>query len=102
MHRGEGGKKEDKKSSTEVAVLDIDDCVDAEYGNAYQYRDEPEGVGGRSPAGVKTGSGEEEKDEERPSLGVITHVAEDTHEALSDDDDLEMRIHVGLDALVEE
>ena len=55
-----------------------------------------------SPVGAEARSGEEENDEEYPGFGVIGHVAEDAHDALADDDDLKMRIHVGLDALVEE
>ena len=33
---------------------------------------------------------------------MVADVAEDAHDALADDDDLEVRIDVGLDALVEE
>ena len=49
-------------------------------------------------AGSQACSEEKENGEEGVGLGVIGDVAKDAHEALADDDDLEARVHVGLDA----
>src|SRR6266851_4856614 len=101
-HCGEEGKKEGEEGGAEVAVFDVDDAVDAESGDAEAKWHEPEGVGRGSPGGVQACSQKEENGEEGIGLGVVAHVAEDAHNALTNDDDLETQIHVGLDALVEE
>ena len=99
---GEEGEQEGEEGGAEIAVFDVDDAVDAESGDAEEKWNEPEGVGRGSPGGVEACSEEEENGEESIGFGVIAHVAEDAHDALADDDDLEARIHVGLDVLVEE
>src|SRR6202020_219865 len=62
----------------------------------------PEGVSGGSPAKMQARSGQKQKEEEQPGFGVVADVTDDTHNALPDDDDLELGVHVSLDALVEE
>src|SRR6266576_6521572 len=100
--RSEEGKKDSEKGGAEVAVFDVDYAVDAESGDTEEKRNEPEGIGRGLPGGVEAGSEQEKNGEEGIGLGVVAHVAEDAHDALADDDDLETRVHVGLDVLVEE
>ena len=102
MHRGEEGEEEREEGGAEVAVFDVDNAVDAERGDAEAKGHKPEGVGRGSPCGVQAGPEEKENGQEGVGLGVVAHVAEDAHDALADDDDLEMQVHVGLDAFVEE
>src|SRR6202034_3159532 len=74
----------------------------AESGDAEKERCEPEGVSGGPKVRAETGSGEQEEGEENPNFGVVADIADDAHEALADDNDLQMGIHMSLDVLVEE
>ena len=108
MEGGEEGKDDCHVGDGDVALLGVDDAVDAPDGDAEEYGDEPEGVavGGRGkrvlrpPRQGETRAEGEEKRKQEEGFGVVEEVSQDKDTVARGAGNVVGEFEVGLDLVV--